>query len=195
VLALRRMEEETGRMGILVDDLLLLARLDQGRPLEKASVDLEALVRDAASDARAADPERTITAAVAAPLVVSGDEMRLRQVLGNVVRNALVHTPAGTSVELGLHPENGSAVVDVVDHGPGIPPGHAERIFERFHRAEPGRSRDEGGSGLGLSIASAVVMAHGGRIRVLDTPGGGATFRIELPLANGSAGPAAPSEL
>jgi two-component system OmpR family sensor kinase len=195
VLALRRMEEETGRMGILVDDLLLLARLDQGRPLEKASVDLEALVRDAASDARAADPERTINATVAAPLMVSGDEMRLRQVLGNVVRNALVHTPPGTSVELDLHPENGSAVVDVVDHGPGIPAGHAERIFERFHRAEPDRSRDEGGSGLGLSIASAVVVAHGGRIRVLDTPGGGATFRIELPLANGSTGPGAPSEL
>jgi two-component system, OmpR family, sensor kinase len=192
VLALRRMEEESRRMGVLVDDLLLLARLDQGRPLERGSVDLEALVSDAVADARAVDPKRAITASVAAPLVVTGDEMRLRQVLGNVVRNALVHTPAGTPVELRLHPQDSAAVVDVVDHGPGIPKGHAERIFERFHRAEPDRSRDQGGSGLGLSIASAVLAAHGGRISVLDTPGGGATFRIVLPLANGTAPPAAP---
>jgi len=191
-LALRRMEEETRRMGLLVDDLLLLARLDQGRPLERAKVDLEALVADACADARAADPERSIAEHIAAPLVVTGDGMRLRQVLGNVVRNALVHTPAGTPVEVELRPEDGHAVIEVVDHGSGIPEGHAQRIFERFHRAEPGRSGDQGGSGLGLSIAAAVVAAHGGSIAVRDTPGGGATFHIELPLRNG-AGPAAPS--
>jgi two-component system OmpR family sensor kinase len=190
-LALRRMEEETRRMGLLVDDLLLLARLDQGRPLESSSVDLEALVSDAGADARAADPERSVSERIAAPLVVNGDDMRLRQVLGNVVRNALVHTPPGTPVEIELRPEDGHAVIEVVDHGNGIPPGHAERIFERFHRAEPGRSGDQGGSGLGLSIAAAVVAAHRGRITVRDTPGGGATFRIELPLPNGSAPPAA----
>jgi two-component system OmpR family sensor kinase len=187
LLALRRMEEETRRMGVLVDDLLLLARLDQGRPLEQARVDLEALVSDACADARAADPQRSITARVAAPLVVTGDDLRLRQVLGNVVRNALVHTPAGTPVEVDLRGEDGRAVIEVVDHGEGIPPGHAQRIFERFHRAEPGRSGDQGGSGLGLSIAAAVVTAHGGRIGVHQTPGGGATFRIELPLPNGGA--------
>ena len=191
VLALRRMEEETRRMGVLVDDLLLLARLDQGRPLERASVDLEALVRDAAADARVTDPGRPVSATATAPLTVSGDELRLRQVLGNVVRNALVHTPPETPVELRLHPEGNTAVVEVVDHGPGIPPGQAEQIFERFHRADPGRSADQGGSGLGLSIAAAVVAAHGGRISVADTPGGGATFRIELPLPDGAAWPTA----
>jgi two-component system OmpR family sensor kinase len=186
-LAMRRMEDETRRMGVLVDDLLLLARLDQGRPLERTRVDLDALVGDACADARAADPSRTVTARVGAPLVVVGDEMRMRQVLGNVVRNALVHTPPGTPIEVDMHPEGDRAVIEVIDHGPGIPEGHGARIFERFHRADPTRSGDQGGSGLGLSIAAAVVAAHGGTITVRDTPGGGATFRIELPLAGGDA--------
>ncbi len=186
-LAMRRMEDETRRMGVLVDDLLLLARLDQGRPLERSRVDLEALVTDACADARASDPDRSVSARIAAPLVVIGDEMRLRQVLGNIVRNALVHTPPGTPVEIELRPDGPRAVIDVVDHGEGIPAGHVQRIFERFHRADPGRSGDQGGSGLGLSIAAAVVAAHGGGIRVLDTPGGGATFRIELPMPDPAA--------
>ena len=181
VLATRRIEEEGQRMGVLVDDLLLLARLDQGRPLEMAPVDLGVLVTDAAADARAADPARPITAEAQARVLVIGDDMRLRQVLGNIVRNALVHTPPGTAVELLLRREGGNAVIEVIDHGPGIAPDHAHRIFERFHRSDPGKSRDQGGSGLGLSIAAAVVAAHGGRIRVEQTPGGGATFRIELP--------------
>jgi two-component system OmpR family sensor kinase len=184
-LAMRRIDDETQRMGVLVDDLLLLARLDQGRPLERRPVDLEALVRDARADAAAADPARPVTAQVAAPLVVTGDEMRLRQVLGNLLRNALVHTPAGTPVEVALRPEGDRAVLEVIDHGNGIPAGQAERIFERFHRVAAGRSADQGGSGLGLSIVAAVVQAHGGGIRVLDTRGGGATFRIELALADG----------
>ena len=183
LLAVRRIEDETQRMGILVDDLLLLARLDPGRPLERTVVDLESLLDDACADARAADASRTITAAVDAPLTVIGDEVRLRQAFGNLMRNAIVHTPAGTPVEIRLTAGDGDAVVDVVDHGPGIPPGHAERVFERFHRADPTRSADQGGSGLGLSITAAIVSAHGGRIRVLETPGGGATFRVELPLA------------
>jgi two-component system, OmpR family, sensor kinase len=191
LLAMRRMEEETRRMGLLVDDLLLLARLDQGRPLERKAVDLEALVSDACADARVAAPDRSITVRIAAPLVATGDDMRLRQVLGNVVRNALVHTPAGTPVELELRPQDGRAVIEVVDHGEGIPAGHAERIFERFHRANPARSGDQGGSGLGLSIAAAVVAAHGGDIRVVETPGGGATFRIELPLRDARPAPQA----
>jgi two-component system OmpR family sensor kinase len=182
VLAMRRIEDEAQRMGILVDDLLLLARLDQGRPLERNPVDLEAMVRDAISDARVTDSHRTITPRISAPLVVIGDDPRLRQALGNLLRNAEVHTPPGTPVEVELRRQGSDAVLDVVDHGPGIPPGNVERIFERFYRADPGRSRDQGGSGLGLSIAAAIVGAHGGRISVHATPGGGATFRIELPL-------------
>jgi two-component system OmpR family sensor kinase len=184
---MRRIDEETQRMGILVDDLLLLARLDQGRPLESRPVDMEALIDDACADARAADGGRAITARVTAPLVVTGDELRLRQVLSNLLRNALVHTPPGTPVEVGLHRDDGH-VLEVVDHGPGIPESHAERIFERFYRADATRSGDQGGSGLGLSIAAAVVQAHGGRIRVVPTPGGGASFRISVPVRDGRPG-------
>ena len=186
VLAVRRIEDETRRMGLLVDDLLLLARLDQGRPLDRAPVDLTSMVNDAVSDARAADPGRSVIAHVETPLVVTGDDLRLRQAVANLVRNALVHTPAGSPVEVALQAQNGHAEIDVIDHGPGVPAAQRERIFERFHRADPLRSRDQGGSGLGLSIATAVVSAHGGRISVADTPGGGATFRIELPVATGN---------
>ncbi len=182
LLAVRRIEDETRRMGLLVDDLLLLARLDQGRPLDRAPVDLTSMINDAVSDARAADPERAVTARVDAPLVVTGDDLRLRQAVANLVRNALVHTPAGSPVEVSLEQQDGHAEIDIVDHGPGVPANQRERIFERFHRADPHRSRDQGGSGLGLSIAAAVVNAHGGHISVADTPGGGATFRIELPV-------------
>ena len=169
-------------MGVLVDDLMLLARLDQGRPLERAPVDLEALVADACADARVGDPARVITTHLEAPLVVTGDDPRLRQVMANLLRNALVHTPAGTRIEVTLREEGGRAVIEVANHGPGIPAAARGRIFERFHRADPERSRDQGGSGLGLSIVAGVVAAHGGRVAVLDTPGGGATFRVELPL-------------
>jgi two-component system, OmpR family, sensor kinase len=182
LLATRRIEEESRRMGVLVDDLLLLARLDQGRPLESAPVDLDTLITDACADARAADPSRVITARLEESLQVRGDDMRLRQVLSNLMRNALVHTPPATPIEVVLRRSGTRAVIEVIDHGPGIAREHAHRIFERFHRSDPGRSRDQGGSGLGLSIAIAVVAAHGGTIRVDDTPGGGATFRIELPL-------------
>ena len=186
VLATRRIEEEGQRMGVLVDDLLLLARLDQGRPLERTPVDLDALVTDAVSDARAADPARTVTPRIDAPVRVIGDDMRIRQVLGNVMRNAIVHTPPGTPIEVVLGVNGANAVIQVIDHGPGIARDHADRIFERFHRSDPGRSRDEGGSGLGLSIADAVVSAHGGTIGVEQTTGGGATFRIELPALSTS---------
>jgi two-component system OmpR family sensor kinase len=183
LLAVRRIEDETRRMGLLVDDLLLLARLDQRRPLDRGPVDLTSMINDAVSDARAADPERTVLARIATPMVVTGDDLRLRQALANLVRNALVHTPAGSPVEVSLQALDGHAEIDVIDHGPGVPAAQRDRIFERFHRADPLRSRDQGGSGLGLSIAAAVVNAHGGRISVEDTPGGGATFRVELPAS------------
>ena len=114
--------------------------------------------------------------------VISGDDTRLRQVLGNLVRNALVHTPATTPIEIGVTTVNGTARLSVVDHGPGLKAGDLDRIFEPFFRADPSRSRDSGGAGLGLSIVSAVVAAHGGRVQVKETSGGGATFEVELPL-------------
>jgi two-component system OmpR family sensor kinase len=183
LLAVRRIEDETRRMGLLVDDLLLLARLDQRRPLDRGPVDLTSMINDAVSDARAADPDRIVLARITTPMVVTGDDLRLRQALANLVRNALVHTPAGSPVEVNLQALDGHAEIDVIDHGPGVPAAQRDRIFERFHRADPLRSRDQGGSGLGLSIAAAVVTAHGGRISVDDTPGGGATFRVELPAS------------
>lgn len=182
-LARRRIEEESVRMSALVDDMLLIARLDQGRPLESKPVDLQVIARDAAADARAVSPQRQINLQAPASVVVSGDDTRLRQVVGNLVRNALVHTPSQTTVDIAVTTQNGTARLSVADHGPGLPPGDRQRIFEPFYRADASRSRDSGGAGLGLSIVSAVVAAHGGRVRVGETQGGGATFDVELPLA------------
>jgi len=182
-LARRRIEEESVRMSTLVDDMLLIARLDQGRPLETKPVDLQAIARDAVDDARVVAPQRGITLQASAPIVVNGDDTRLRQVMGNLMRNALVHTPTGTPIEVAVTTEDSVARVSVADHGPGLPSEDAHRIFEPFYRADPSRSRDSGGAGLGLSIVSAVVAAHGGRVKVRETSGGGATFEVELPLA------------
>jgi two-component system OmpR family sensor kinase len=183
-LARRRIEEESIRMSGLVDDMLVLARLDQGRPLEQAPVDLQAIARDAVSDARAVAPQRQISLNASNPVVVNGDDTRLRQVVGNLVRNALVHTPQNTSIEIAVSTADSVGRISVADHGPGLVAEDANRIFEPFYRADPSRSRDSGGSGLGLSIVSAVVTAHGGRVKVSETDGGGATFEVELPLAH-----------
>jgi two-component system OmpR family sensor kinase len=182
-LARRRIEEESVRMSTLVDDMLLIARLDQGRPLDSKPVDLQVIARDAAADARAVAPRRKIKLDAPDTVLVAGDDTRLRQVVGNLVRNALVHTPATTPVEIAVTTSNGTAQLSVADHGPGLPPGDRERIFEPFYRADASRSRDSGGAGLGLSIVSAVVAAHGGKVKVRETEGGGATFDVELPLA------------
>jgi two-component system OmpR family sensor kinase len=182
-LARRRIEEESVRMSTLVDDMLLIARLDQGRPLENKPVDLQAIARDAAADARAVAPNREVKVDAPAPVVVPGDDTRLRQAVGNLMRNALVHTPGATPIEISVSSENGFARISVADHGPGLRPDQLERIFEPFYRADPSRSRDSGGAGLGLSIVTAVVSAHGGNVKVKDTNGGGATFEVELPLA------------
>jgi len=180
--AMRRIEDEGARMGVLVEDLLLLARLDQGRPLERAPVELGALVTDAVHDARAAAPDRDIALAVEGDATVSGDEMSLRQVMANLLDNAVRHTPSGSPVSVRLSHTDRDAGIEVADRGPGLPAEDADRIFERFYRGDPSRSRSSGGTGLGLSIASAVVEAHGGRISVTSRPGEGAIFAVSLPL-------------
>ncbi|MDQ3896062.1 MAG: ATP-binding protein, partial [Actinomycetota bacterium] len=181
--AMRRIEEESVRMGVLVDDLLLLARLDQGRPLEREPVDLAKVAADAVQDARAVEPSRPITLEGADAAVVIGDELRLRQVAANLLANARQHTPPTAAVRVGIRRENGSAVLEVADEGPGLFPEEADKVFERFYRADPSRHRNLGGTGLGLSIVAAVAEAHGGRARVESQPGHGARFWVELPLA------------
>jgi two-component system OmpR family sensor kinase len=181
-----RVENEAARMGVLVDDLLLLARLDQQRPLARRPVDLLALAAEAVQDARVVDGDREIGLSVRgdSAFIVIGDEVRLRQVIGNLLNNALQHTPAGTPVEVVMRPgrldEAPAAALEVADKGPGMPPDQAARVFERFYRADPARSR--GGTGLGLAIVAGLVEAHGGSVSVDTAPGEGATFRVLLPL-------------
>jgi two-component system, OmpR family, sensor kinase len=184
-----RIEDEARRMGVLVEDLLLLARLDEQRPARTDPVDLAVLAGDAVHDARGLAPDRTVRLVGVLPgrgpepSVVTGDENRLRQVVANLLANAVRHTPAGSPIEVAVGREGTLAVLEVRDHGPGIPPDHAEKVFERFYRVDSSRWRGQGGgSGLGLSIVAAVTAAHGGRVGVAPTPGGGATFRLELPL-------------
>jgi two-component system OmpR family sensor kinase len=199
---LRRIESEAQRMGLLVDDLLLLARLDQQRPLERKPVDLLHLASEAVSDAGTIDRDRPVRLRAEGlentPPVVLGDEARLRQVLGNLMSNARRHTPPASPVTVRVAVEGAEAVLDVIDSGPGLAPEDARRVFERFYRADPSRTRggaggaggtgsaagrDEGaGSGLGLSIVAALVAAHAGRVEVRTEPGRGATFSVRLPL-------------
>jgi two-component system OmpR family sensor kinase len=186
--AMARVESEATRMGLLVEDLLRLARLDQQRPLEHALVDLAGLVRGAVDSARARDPQRPVTLEVSGRPGVVGDEPRLAQVVGNLLSNALTHTPAGTPVEVRVTSSGSDAVVEVRDHGPGIPAEDRPRVFERFYRADASRTRASGGSGLGLAIVSALVQAHGGSVQLDDAPLGGARFRVRLPLLGDSTG-------
>jgi two-component system OmpR family sensor kinase len=181
--AMRRIEQEAARMGILVDDMLLLARLEEGRPLDLQPVELEHLVTDAVDDARAVEPDRPIELVVDEDPLVLADEGRLRQVIGNLLGNVRVHTPAGAPARVTLAAEHGHAVITVSDTGPGIDAESMARVFERFYRADPSRTRASGGAGLGLAIAASIVAAHSGHITVSSPPDGGAMFRIELPLA------------
>ena len=191
---MHRVEKEAARMGLLVEDLLLLARLDQQRPLARKPIDLLSLAADAVHDARLLAPDRTIELSVqpGAAFLVIGDDARLRQVIGNLMSNALTHTPDGSPIEVSIGsgtldpriPDSAPAVtLDVTDHGPGMTPEQAQRVFERFYRADQARTRTTGGSGLGLAIVRALVTAHGGAASVRTAPGRGATFRIALPLA------------
>jgi two-component system OmpR family sensor kinase len=180
-MSMQRIEDEATRMGVLVDDLLLLARLDQGRPLEREPVDLAAVVGQAVDAAHAVEPDRPLSLAVDGPVTVVGDSRRLRQVVDNLLANVRTHTPPGCPARVTVGSENGTALLEVADEGPGIDPGAAERVFERFYRADSSRSRENGGAGLGLSIVAAITDAHGGRVRAGSRQGGGASFLVELP--------------
>ena len=189
--AMGRVEQEGRRMKALVEDLLQLARLDEHRALERRPVRLDELVLGAVGDARAVEPDRPISDALS-PAVVDGDEGQLRQVVSNLLANARAHTPAGTPVHVSVaRREDGTAVLEVADEGPGIDEATAARVFDRFYRADPSRARDgaatadgaAGGSGLGLAIVHAVVAAHGGRVGVSSSPGRGARFTVELPAS------------
>ena len=185
---MERIEAEGSRMGLLVEDLLLLARLDQQRPLTFVPVDLAQIAGDAVHDAKAVQPDRPVALRLDESLsdapVVIGDEGRLRQVVGNLVTNALTHTPPGTRVTVTVAQDPGDPdrlVLAVADEGPGMDPGDADRAFERFYRADASRTREAGGTGLGLAIVSSLVAAHGGTVELLTSPGAGATFVVRLP--------------
>ncbi len=179
-----RIESESRRMGLLVDDLLLLARLDAQRPLEQRRVDLLTLATDAVHDAQSIAPGRSITLEVldgpGTPEVL-GDEARLRQVLGNLVANALQHTPDSAPITVRVGTADDDAVLEVADEGPGMTQEDAHRVFERFFRTDSSRARSSGGTGLGLSIVDSLVYAHGGRVTVSTSPGRGCCFRVGLP--------------
>jgi two-component system OmpR family sensor kinase len=182
--AMRRTEQEAIRMGGLVDDLLHLARLDQGRPLERRPVALDRLAVDSVNDARAVAPERNITALVEPGVWVSGDEPRLRQVVANLVANARVHTPTSSAIEVQVRREGPFGVFEVSDDGPGMPPEVAARAFERFFRANPSRARNAGGSGLGLSIVKATVESLDGSVALRSSPKAGTAVRMQLPICD-----------
>ncbi|QOH58127.1 sensor histidine kinase [Rhodococcus rhodochrous] len=181
---MERIEREARRMGLLVEDLLMLARLDEQRPLDRSPVDLLAVAADAVHNARAVAPERTITLDIidgpGTPEVL-GDDARLRQVLSNLVTNALTHTPPDADVTVRVGTADTDAVLEVADTGPGLDPDDRERVFERFYRADASRTRASGGSGLGLSIVAALVAAHGGKVEVESEQGVGSTFRVRIP--------------
>ncbi|MFI7607757.1 ATP-binding protein [Micromonospora sp. NPDC049366] len=179
--ALRRVESESTRMTSLVDDLLLLARLDSGRPLAVAPVDLSALVVDAVSDAHVAGPEHRWQLDLPDVVIrVPGDAARLHQVVANLLANARVHTPPGTTVTTTLRADPDAAVLSVTDDGPGVPPDLQPEVFERFARGDGSRSRAHGSTGLGLAIVAAVVEAHGGAVAVESRPGR-TVFTVRLP--------------
>ncbi|HET6506226.1 MAG TPA: HAMP domain-containing sensor histidine kinase [Baekduia sp.] len=191
--AMARIEAEAARMGVLVEDLLTLARLDEVRELIREDVDLAKLAGDAVDDARATAPDRDIDLQAAGHVHVVGDPHQLRQVLANLLRNALVHTPPGTPIEVDARDEGSWTVLEVRDHGPGLPTDENDQLFERFWRAEGGRKQGKAGSGLGLAIVAGIVAAHHGEVKAENAAGGGARFVVRLPLeGGGDAAPEAP---
>jgi len=183
--SISRIESEATRMAGLIDDLLLLARLDEQRPLDRSTTDLAGFARDAVDDARARDPGRPINVDAGRPVIVTGDEPRLRQIVANLLENAQVHTPAGAPVRVEVGVRDGMAVLAVIDTGPGIDPEQAQHVFDRFYRGTPPGSGDAAprseGSGLGLAIVKTIAEAHGGTASLNSRPGEGARFEILLP--------------
>jgi two-component system OmpR family sensor kinase len=181
-LAMRRIEDESKRMGVMVEELLVLARLGEGREPERMPVDLARVVDDAVNDARAAAPARDIVLEREETADVLGDDHQLRQVVANLLSNALRHTPDEARIRVTLAADDGRARLSVADDGPGLEPDVAARVFEPFYRADESRARETGGAGLGLAIVAAIVEAHGGAVALDTAPGTGATFAVTLPL-------------
>jgi two-component system OmpR family sensor kinase len=180
-----RIESEATRMAGLIDDLLLLARLDEERPLTRSPIDLASIAQGAAEDARVREPARPIIVDASLPVITSGDEQRLRQIVANLLENAQLHTPAGSPVRVEVGFRDSMAVLAVIDHGPGIDPEQLPHVFERFYRGTPAGSGDAAprinGSGLGLAIVKTIAEAHGGTVTVSSRPGQGSRFEIALP--------------
>jgi len=185
--SMKGISRESERMSLLVDDLLLLARLDDGRPLERDAVLLDEVVGEAVETAQTVDPDRPIELRAERSLVVTGDRDRLRQIVDNLLANVRAHTPAGTPASVSVRRRNGAAEIAVTDSGPGLDEEHLEHLFERFYRADPSRARASGGVGLGLAIVAAVAEAHGGTVSASSRPGHGTTVSISLPLADAPA--------
>jgi two-component system OmpR family sensor kinase len=183
---LRGVRVETARMQALIEDLLLLTRLDEGRPLERQPVELVALSGEAVEAAQLIGGEWPVTIEADEPVEGTGDRMALREVLDNLLANVRTHTPPGTRSAVRVRARDGEAVLEVADEGPGLADEDAARVFERFYRADPSRARDRGGTGLGLAVVAALAAAHGGRVELDTGPGQGATFRVRLPLATAS---------
>jgi two-component system, OmpR family, sensor kinase len=181
--AMARIEAEAARMGVLVEDLLALAALDQAPDRPRTPVDLRELAEHATEDNRVIAPDRDVLLSAPEPLTVLGDGDQLRQLLSNLLRNAVIHTPAGTPIELTISHRDGEALIQVRDHGPGVPPDAGDQLFERFWRTEGGRTRGRGGAGLGLAIVKGIAQAHDGAVRAENAPDGGAVFTVTLPLA------------
>jgi two-component system, OmpR family, sensor kinase len=182
--AMGRIEAEGGRMARLVDDMLLLARLDQQRGLETKPVDVVSVVKEAVDDFKVVAPDRPLTTDLVETALVRGDRLRLRQIIDNFLVNARIHTPPGTPVRVAVARRGDQVEISIADEGPGISAEDQNRVFERFWRADPARVRSRGGTGLGLAIVSSLVQAHGGAVGITSEPGHGATFTVRLPLLN-----------
>ncbi len=181
--AMRRVGSDAARMRRLVTDLLLLARLDRGQVMEHRPVNIARVIHDAVTDSGAIDPDRKIAVEGSLDSArVLGDDQQLGQVFANLLANTRMHTPAGTPVTVRMHEDSDTAVIEVVDDGPGLPEDAAAKVFDRFYRADTSRARKSGGSGLGLAIVSAIVNEHGGSVEAANAPGQGARFTVRLPL-------------
>ena len=182
-LAMSRIESEAERMGVIVEDLLLLANLDQGRPLAQERFDLEAVLAEMVADHAMLHADWPISFSSGGGSDLVGDELRIRQAVANLLANARAHTPRGTSIAVALATAGDDRTIEVSDNGPGIAAGDLPNLFERFYRVDASRARRSGGSGLGLSIVQAIAEAHGGSVRVESSEGKGAAFTIVLPIA------------